>query len=360
MHKMKPHVISAVFLAGISLWGCQPDKPKVFPVPTPYAVDLPPAGLGFPSVPWPADNPATVEGIALGRQLFYDKALSLDRSVSCASCHLQSHGFTDSTVYSRGVNGAEGTRNAMPIFNMLWTNRFFWDGRSPNLRDQVVQPVQDPVEMHLPMEEALSRLRGSAPYREMFGKAFGDESVNVERFQKALEQFVLSLTSWRSKFDMVRMGQSTFTASEQRGFDLFMREYTAPGSGRPVGADCFHCHGGALFTNRLYENNGIDSVLQTGYQVVTGLTGDRGKFKAPSLRNVALTAPYMHDGRFANLEQVLDHYDHGILQSSTLNANLRVQTGGLRLSAQDKADIIAFLSTLTDSTIATNPAFAEP
>jgi len=115
-----------------------------------------------------------------------------------------------------------------------------------------------------------------------------------------------------------------------------------------------------LFTNRLYENNGIDSVLPTGYQVVTGLSGDRGKFKSPSLRNVALTAPYMHDGRFANLEQVLDHYNEGIVQSSTLNANLRVQTGGLRLSVQDKADIIAFLNTLTDSSLATNPAFAHP
>jgi cytochrome c peroxidase len=360
MHSLINQRIFVLLFAGIFLCGCQPDKSKVFPAPSPYAVDLPPAGLGFPAVSWPADNPATVEGIDLGRQLFYDKALSLDRTVACASCHLQTHAFTDSAVYSRGVNGTQGTRNAMPIFNMVWANRFFWDGRSPDLRDQVVQPVQDPLEMHLPMEEALSRLRSSEHYREMFGKAFGDETVNVERFQKALEQFVLSLTSWRSKFDMVRMGQSTFSASEQRGFDLFMREYSAPGSGRPLGADCFHCHGGVLFTNRLYENNGIDSVLQAGHQVVTGSAGDRGKFKTPSLRNVALTAPYMHDGRFANLEQVLDHYDHGVVQSNTLNANLRVQTGGLRLSVQDKADIIAFLHTLTDSTLATNPAYSEP
>lgn len=345
---------------GLSLSGCKPDRPAVYPAPTPFSVDLPPAGLGFPNLPWPTDNPATVEGIALGRKLFYDKGLSLDRTVACASCHMPNYAFTDSAVYSRGVNGTLGTRNAMPLFNLLWTNRFFWDGRSPNLRDQVVQPVQDPLEMHLPVEEALSRLRGNGQYREMFGKAFGDETVNIERFQKALEQFLLAMTSWRSKFDKARMGQATLSGAEQRGFDLFMREYSVPGSGRPQGADCFHCHGSALFTNRLFENNGLDSALQTGYQVVTGLAGDRGKFKTPSLRNVALTAPYMHDGRFATLEQVIDHYDHGVAQSSTLNANLRVQTGGLQLSAQEKADLIAFLHTLTDSTLISNPVFAEP
>lgn len=349
-------------LLGIFLIGCKPDRdmPKVFPSPTPYNLDLPLSGLGFPSAPWPADNPATVEGIALGRSLFYEKALSLDRTVACASCHLPNHAFTDSMVYSRGVNGTLGTRNAMPIFNLLWANRFFWDGRSPNLRDQILQPIQDPLEMHLPLEVAMSRLRDDADYKEMFGKTFGDETVNVERFQKALEQFLLSVTSWRSKFDKMRMGQSVFTPSEQRGYDLFMREYSAPGSGRPVGADCFHCHGGTLFTNRLYENNGLDSMLNIGYQIVTGLAGDRGKFKVPSLRNVGFTAPYMHDGRFATLEQVIDHYDHGIVESSTLNANLRVQAGGLRLSSQDKADLIAFLHTLNDSTLASNPAFAEP
>lgn len=344
----------------LTLVACKPDIPKVFPTPTPFTVDLPPPGLGFPSLPWPADNPATLEGIALGRQLFYDRSLSLDRTVACASCHLPGHAFTDSLVYSRGVNGTLGTRNAMPLFNLLWANRFFWDGRSPNLRDQVVQPVQDPLEMHLPLEQAMARLRGDADYREMFGKAFGDELVNADRFQKALEQFLLSMTSWRSKFDKARMGQATLSASEQRGFDLFMREYSAPNSGRPVGADCFHCHGGALFTNRLFDNNGLDSVLKTGYQVVTGLANDRGKFKVPSLRNVGLTAPYMHDGRFATLEEVIDHYDHGIMPSSTLNPNLRVQVGGLRLSLQDKSDLIAFLHTLTDSTLSTNPVFAAP
>ncbi len=347
-------------LLGLLLFGCRPDKSRIFPAPTTYSIDLPPPGLGFPSLPWPTDNLATVEGIALGRKLFYDKELSLDRTVACASCHLPNHAFTDTLVYSRGVNGTLGTRNAMPLFNLLWANRFFWDGRSPNLRDQVVQPVQDPLEMHLPLEVALSRLQGDAAYRERFGKAFGDETVNVERFQKALEQFLLSMTSWRSKFDKARMGQATMNPSEQRGLDLFMREYSAPNTGRPLGADCFHCHGGALFTNRLFENNGLDSVLKTGYQVVTGLAGDRGKFKVPSLRNVGLTSPYMHDGRFATLEQVIDHYDHGIVQSSTLDANLRIQSGGLRLSSQDKADLIAFLHTLTDSTLVSNPAFTEP
>lgn len=354
--------IVQILLGALSLLmvACGPDNPAAYPKPTTFVADLPPQGLGFPNLPWPQDNPPTVEGVALGKRLFFDKGLSLDYSISCASCHHSDRAFSDTVVYSQGVGGALGTMNAMPLFNLLWANRFFWDGRSPSLRDQVLQPIQDPIEMHLPLGQALDRLSGDAGYRVAFGKAFGDESITVQRLQWALEQYLLSLTSHRSRFDLSRRGLASLTPSEQRGLDLFMREYSAPGSGRPVGADCFHCHGGGLFTNRTFENNGLDSVLKTGFQIVSGLASDRGKFKTPSLRNVGLTAPYMHDGRFATLEEVVEHYNSGIRSSSTLNANLRVQTGGLRLSSQDKADLVAFLHTLTDTTLAQNPHFVAP
>jgi len=342
------------------LVSCGPDEPTSYPKPTTFVPDSPPPGLGFPNLPWPQDNPPSVEGVALGKRLFFDKTLSLDYTVSCASCHHPNRAFSDTVVYSKGIGGALGKFNAMPLFNLLWANRFFWDGRSPNLRDQVLQPIQDPVEMHLSLGQALGRLSGDQAYRVAFGKAFGDESITIQRLQWALEQYLLSLTSYRSRFDLSRMGLANLTPSEQRGFDLFMREYSAPGSGRPVGADCFHCHGTALFTNRSFENNGLDSVLKPGFQVVTGLASDRGKFKTPSLRNVGLTAPYMHDGRFATLEEVVEHYNSGVQSSSTLNANLRVQNGGLRLSPQDKADLVAFLQSLTDTTLALNPHFVAP
>lgn len=353
--------ILPVLLGALSLMmvACSPEAPS-YPQPTTMAVDIPPPGLGFPNVPWPQDNPPTIEGVALGKRLFFDKSLSLDYSISCASCHHPDRAFSDTVVYSQGVGGALGTMNAMPLFNLLWANRFFWDGRSPNLRDQVLQPIQDPVEMHLSLGQALGRLSGDAGYRTAFGKAFGDESITLQRLQWALEQYLLSLTSHRSRFDLSRMGLAVLTPSEQRGFNLFMREYSAPGSGRPVGADCFHCHGGSLFTTRTFENNGLDSVLKPGFQIVSGLASDRGKFKTPSLRNVGLTAPYMHDGRFATLEEVVEHYNSGIRFSSTLNSNLRVQSGGLRLSAQDKVDLVAFLHTLTDTTLAFNPLFVAP
>lgn len=352
-----------VLLLGASLGylvSCRPDEPVQYPKPTAFAPDMPPPGLGFPNLPWPSDNPPTVEGIALGRRLFFDTRLSADYTISCASCHHPDRAFSDTVVYSRGVGGAVGTMNAMPLFNLLWANRFFWDGRSPHLRDQVLHPIQDPVEMHLSLGQALDRLSADRSYREDFGKAFGDDNISLHRLQWALEQYLFSLTSYRSRFDLSRMGLLTLSPSEQRGFDLFMREFSAPGSGRPVGADCFHCHGGSLFTSRTFENNGLDSLPKTGFQVVSGSASDRGKFKTPSLRNVGLTAPYMHDGRFATLEEVVEHYNSGIRPSATLNANLRVQSGGLRLSAQDKADLVAFLHSLTDTTMALNPAFGAP
>jgi cytochrome c peroxidase len=351
-----------VFLLGLALFGCKREQttpdPKTYPPATPYEWVRKPF---FPPARVPADNPLTVEGIELGRHLFYETKLSGDNSQSCASCHNQSMAFTDhGRRFSTGITGAIGTKNSMALFNLMWSTRFFWDGRSATLREQVLIPIQDPIEMHESLPNAVNKLKATSTYPELFGKAFGDATITAERVAKALEQFILSMVSTESNFDLWRRGQYQMTASEQRGFDLFMREFSAPGSGRPVGADCFHCHGTHLFTVDRFFNNGLDASPSAGFGAVTGDPLDIGKFKTPSLRNVALTAPYMHDGRFETLEEVIEHYNSGIQNSATLDPNIKSQGVGLGLSTQDKADLIAFLHTLTDTVYLNNPAFSNP
>jgi len=355
------------WLTPLLIWNaCQPDVPpgpKLYPEPSPYNWASKPF---FPPPVIPADNPLTVEGIALGRHLFYENRLSGNNTQSCASCHRLNYALSDSlNRYSRGIDGIEGQRNSMALFNLTWHTRFFWDGRSPSLRHQVLQPIQDPIEMHQSLPESVRKISQSTQYPALFGAAFGTEEVTSDRIARALEQFLLSVVSTDSRFDRYRQNPvlNPLSPSEQRGFDLFMREYSAPSSGRPRGADCFHCHGGHLFRADAFFNNGLDAQPAPGYEGSTGLASDRGKFKASSLRNIALTAPYMHDGRFSTLEAVLDHYSQHIQMSPSLDANLRVvyeSEGGLNLSNQDKQDIIAFLHTLTDSTFINNPAYQKP
>jgi cytochrome c peroxidase len=347
-------------------WSCQPDEPPVtkeYPEPTPYT------WIGKPFFPppiLPANNPLTLQGIELGRHLFYEKKLSGDNTQSCGSCHRLNYAFSDSLLrYSKGIDGIEGNRNSMALFNLTWHTRFFWDGRTPSLRDQVLLPIQDPIEMHQTLPEAVRKISETPQYKPLFGAAFRSEEVTSDRIARALEQFLLTVVSGDSRFDRFRQNPVAhpLTASEQRGLDLFMREYSAPSTGRPRGADCFHCHGGHLFRVDAFFDNGLDEQPATGYEAVTGFPSDRGKFKATSLRNIALTAPYMHDGRFSTLEEVLDHYSHQINNSANLDPNLRVayQTeGGLNLSTQDKQDIIAFLHTLTDSSFISNPTYQPP
>jgi cytochrome c peroxidase len=223
----------------------------------------------------------------------------------------------------------------MPLFNLAWKSSFFWDGRAPSLREQVLMPVQDPKEMHLSLDEAERRT-----------------GIPRERMSRALEQFLLTLVSTGAKFDRVVSGKERFTESEQRGFDLFHAEYEPARNQR--GADCFHCHGGPLFQSKPFANNGLDvSPADRGLALVTGNAADEGKFVVPSLRNVALTAPYMHDGRFATLEEVIGHYDHGVKRGETLDPNLaKHPAAGLELTEREKADLIAFLHTLTDEKMA--------
>jgi cytochrome c peroxidase len=304
-----------------------------------------------------------MEGIELGRHLFYETKLSGHNTQACASCHNQELAFTDNGErFSTGITGAVGTRNSMPLFNLTWTNRFFWDGRVATMRAQVLLPIEDPTEMHESLENAIFKLQQTALYPELFGKAFGDEVITEDRMAKALEQFILSIQSTDSKFDKFRVNPvlNPLSPQETRGFNIFMREFSPPGSGRPVGADCFHCHGTHLFTANNFTNNGLDESPAVGFSIVTNDPNDIGKFKTPSLRNVAVSGPYMHDGRFATLEEVLEHYNAHIKQSPTLDVSLKSQGVGLGLSTQDKADIIAFLHTLTDSVYLNNPAYKSP
>ncbi len=302
----------------------------------------------FPEAAWPADNPLTEAGVELGRVLFHDVRLSVNGTQSCASCHAEEHAFSDPRRFSLGAEGQPGTRNAMPLANLAWKPAFFWDGRSPTLRDQVLRPIEDPLEMHERLDRVVNKIGDLAP---RFGEAFGTAEITSDRMARALEQYLLTLIAGTSKMDRTVTGGERLDELEQRGFELFFTE-SDPGRGIK-GADCFHCHGGAHFTNHQFLNNGLDGdapLADEGLARVTGKPADRAKFIVPSLRNVARTAPYMHDGRFATLEEVIDHYDHGIQSSATLDPNLakHLSHGGLGLSDEDKRALVAFLKALSD------------
>lgn len=310
-------------------------------------------------------NEPTVQGVHLGRVLFYEKMLSKDNTISCASCHKQENAFSDPDQFSKGVGGLRGKRQAMSVFNLAWhTNEFFWDGRSHLLRDQSLKPIQDPVEMNETLENVVSKLSESIYYPSQFKRAFGDTKITSERISLALEQFMWSVVSNRSKYDRFLAGELGLTDSEERGRELFFSEYN-PSFPDESGADCAHCHGGNNFDNNQYMNNGLDLAsdqsADIGREEVTGDAADRAKFKVPSLRNVELTSPYMHDGRFSLLEEVVNHYDHGLNVSPTLDPALEYTSHqGLMLSEQDKKDLIAFLKTLTDDALISDARYSDP
>lgn len=303
----------------------------------------------FPQLRLPADNPLTEEGMALGARLFHDTRLSINNTQSCASCHDRAHALADPRRFSQGAGGQMGKRNAMALFNLAWHDGFFWDGRARTLREQVLMPIQDANEMHETLPRVVEKLAEDRRYHDEFKAAFGDAEITVSRVAMALEQHLLGQTSQDSKFDRAVRKLETLTPSENRGLQLFVTEHD-PARGLR-GADCFHCHGGMLFTDHAFHNNGLKLALDDiGRAAMTKSVSDHGKFKTPSLRNIALTAPYMHDGRFDTLEEVVEHYNSGVVRSETLDPNLaKHPEGGLALTPQEKADLIAFLHTLTDS-----------
>ncbi len=326
--------------------------------PSPYIIEYP---IHFSPPQLPEDNPLTEQGVKLGKMLFHETALSSDNSQSCASCHLQSAGFSDPEQFSIGVEGLPGLRHAMSVFNMAWNdNGFFWDGRAAELRDQALLPIQDELEMDESLENVVQKLSDMDVYRNQFIRAFGSEEISPELISLALEQFMFSIVSVNSKYDRFLLGEETLTPAEERGRLLFFTEYN-PFFPEESGADCAHCHSGINFENDQYMNNGLDSeaeITDEGRKNATGLEEDRGRFKVTSLRNIAHTAPYMHDGRFNTLEEVINHYNSGIQNSNSVDpAILATQETGLMLSQEDIADLIAFLHTLSDDDLFTSSEY---
>jgi cytochrome c peroxidase len=328
------------------------DNAPHFGAGTPFAFVVP---AGFPQPELPADNPLTEEGVELGRRLFDDRRLSARNTQSCASCHSEGSAFSDRRALSIGADGKPGTRNSMPLFNLAWSPSYAWDGSKPQLRDQALAAITNEIEMHADPAKIVAVLGGDRRVRADFAAAFGTPEVTAQRIGLALEQFMLTLVAADSKFDRSRRGAAQLTEEEQQGFALFATEYD-PVRGKR-GADCFHCHGGTLFTDFSFRSNGLDlASVDAGRAVVTGKPTDAGRFKTPSLRNVAVTAPYMHDGRIGTLEEVVAHYDHGVRRAANLDPNLaKHPAAGLQLTSDEQKALLAFLRTLTDSNLAASP-----
>lgn len=317
----------------------------------------------LPEPQLPDDNLPTLKGVELGRMLFYEMKLSANNAMSCASCHDQGSAFADVTAFSLGVQGLPGTRNSMAVFNMAWNmNEFFWDGRAHLLRHQSLMPIEDELEMNDSLPNVISKLEATPIYPARFKEAFGTEEINSELLSMALEQFMNSIVSYNSKFDDYQAGLVELTEQEERGRFLFFTEYN-PAFPEASGADCQRCHGGANFENDSYMNNGLDTddeFVDFGRENVTENTLDRAKFKVTYLRNIALTSPYMHDGRFNTLAEVVDHYNL-VKNSSTLDGSFQKQLpDGLQLTDNDKAALVAFLKTLTDYQLINDPRYSNP
>jgi cytochrome c peroxidase len=310
---------------------------------------------GFPQPRLPADNPITSAGVELGKALFFDPRLSGNGTQSCVSCHRPQHGFADPAAQSVGATGAHGARHSPSLFNLAWQPAYAWDGSKPLIRDQVRVAITSPTEMSGHLSRAVERLSADPVAAGRFQKAFGAGAVTAEKIERALEQYVLTLVSADSKFDRAARGQAALLPLEKRGLELFVTEFD-PAHGRH-GADCFHCHGGALFGDYAYRDNGLGwgvreiagagAVRDRGRAVVTGNADDDGKFKTPSLRGVAQRAPYMHDGRLPNLEAVVAYYANGVNRTPNLDPNLgKHPDSGIDLSPEDQAALVAFLKTL--------------
>ncbi|AMJ66241.1 cytochrome-c peroxidase [Hymenobacter sp. PAMC 26628] len=362
-------LVGVIAVAACSRDGGSGDAPTPTPplaAPTPYALVLP---SNFPGSPLlPADNPLTVEGVDLGRHLFYEKTLSVDNSISCASCHRQSLAFTDGLAHAVGVNGAKHPRSAMALSNLLWDPLLTWDGTSAGLETQARTPLTNDIEMHQTLAASVAKLQAQPAYVTRFAKAFGAGALTEDNMLKALSQFVRTLVSGNSRYDRYRRGdRSVLSADEVRGLQLFITHPTGTAIGR--GGNCADCHAGDLQTNHLFVNNGLDRTFpDLGRAVPTGLASDQGKFRIPSLRNIALTGPYMHDGRFTTLEDVLAHYNEHIEYGSpNLDPNILNGTNSplgigqpLGLTDTEKKQIVLFLRTLTDSTFIQDPRFSQP
>ncbi len=375
---MKQLIAVFLFFSIIFSYSCQ--KETVTPLPPPTGLDLTdipynpesyiiPKPDHFPEIPIPDDNPQTEQGVELGRMLFFDPILSADSTMACAGCHFPSSSFTDDLAVSTGIDGIAGKRSAMSLLDIAYNvNGFFWDGRVMTLEEQALLPVEDPIELHNTWVNVIEKLQTHPEYPILFRKAFGisnSNEITKELAAKAIAQFErILISSGKSKYDLfINDFQYEPTDSEFRGRDMFFDE------GVPDGfpdAECSHCHNAPLFTVNEYFNNGLDSVgpkledlnnfIDKGRGLVTRKLTDNGKFRVPTLRNITLTAPYMHDGRFFTLEEVLDHYNAG----GQLSLNKDPLIRPLGLTASQKEDIINFLKMLEDPYFIDNPDIQNP
>ena len=293
-------------------------------------------------------NPLSENKIALGRVLFYDPVLSKDSTISCASCHSPFNAFTHvDHQLSHGIQGKIGTRNSPALMNLAWGNSFMWDGAVNHLDVQALAPISNPLEMDEEIGHVVAKLKTTRNYPEMFYKAFGDSVITGEHLLKAVSQFMLTVVSSNSKYDSVMRGETKFTAQEAKGYVLFKK-------------DCASCHTEPLFTNQQFENNGLavdTALLDYGRIKVTRNSADSLKFKVPTLRNIEFSYPYMHDGRFKRLSEVLNHYTSIGAKGSTVSEKLKQP---IVLSSNDKVDLTAFLLTLTDRSFLFNAKYAYP
>lgn len=354
MNRHALHIIGLVIFLCVS---CSNEKADNY-APIPNTLQIPKVfedNIIAPVIP--SNNPQTQEGIALGKKLFFDPILSGNNTQACADCHAPQNAFSDVARFSNGIDGSLGKRNSMPLFNLAWNydEKFFWDGSSFSLEHQAFSPVTDPLEMKSTWNDVIQKLKNHQEYPLLFEQAFGTKDIDSTQVTKAISQFERTLISANSKFDKFLLGEAELTPEEQNGFDVFMDE---------ARGDCFHCHGSnknPLWTNNDFHNNGLDETFtDLGLGAVTGDPADNGKFRSPSLRNLVFTAPYMHDGRFATVEQVINHYSEGLKNSPTIDPLMKkVAQGGVGLTEKDKADLKAFLLTLTDFDFINNPDFIE-
>lgn len=355
-------------------------------MPTPYTF---PVSYALDNMNIPADNPMTVEGVELGRHLFYDGRLAgrthKDSLMSCATCHKQAHSFECGINHPKykagktfGMTGIPTPHTMMPLINLAWINEgYMWNGfvnsknekrggkygvpereefHYKNIESFVWMMIVAPHEGNGSIEKSVELIRSDSLYPPMFKKAFGTEEITIDRMGKAVAQFVRSLVSFNSKFDQFMRGEYQLTETERRGFFLFSTE----------SGDCFHCHGSPalpLWTTNLFMNNAkdIDFIDKNDYSSVSKNPADKGKYRVPTLRNVEYTAPYMHDGRFATLDEVLEFYNSGLKRSPYVDPlMIGVNHGGMHLSQQELQDLKAFLLTLSDTSFLTNPAYSNP
>lgn len=355
-------LVAVLVVSGLWYYRRQQPPPPAVPLGARLTITAP---LGLPPVPTPADNPPTAETIALGRRLYYDTALSVDNTVSCATCHHPDHGFSDGKPVSNGVRGQTGTRNSPTVFNAAYFTTQFWDGRAPSLEKQAEGPVQNPVEMAHTLKGVEEKLMADPSYRAEFERAFGPGRITYERVEKAIASFERTVVSGNSPFDRYFYGRDkkALSAAAQRGLAIFRD---------PKKGNCTACHTlseqSALFTDNKFHNLGVGVkvgptgeplLADQGRYEVTKLEADRGAFKTPSLRNVALTAPYMHDGSLKTLKDVIDFYVGG--GNSNPHLDKEIHTLDF-LTGQERADLLAFLESLTGEMPANvgPPGKAEP